>query len=669
MAYNRYFVIKSGSNPSITRDIPGAVEGLSFTLLGRERGGLCAELQAAVPSLYPDRRGIQIGDFVVAGYDSTAANHWFHGYITGLTHSPGDNLIRITAVGLEDQLKNIKPRITFGQDPANPYASYPAATKDLVRVSGGTSTIVKHLFDTYIKGNYDILKGVASTSTANLDTTGVTTDIEYLVYDGSVSLYDILNALAERVGFSWGFYPTATSLLDHQFFFKDVDAAYVPGFSKFIYGGSNRSCVNIQTVQNEEQYVNDLNITGSYIPQIGESITRNFEDESQDTNPVNSLSRSIPGYRTTNDIKVHAQAILDRRRDPGDTFQVTVLQRDSTHTNIGECFYPGRTKIKIVDTYEQVFNDSEAKFLTYEIKVTMLGHAIQMDFQLGEMLEPARVLSIGSINKGRPALSFMYDGLGTFNEQTTYRDPMYRWFSFKIGAKIVSLHPTEDKATIQVTEDGDAVPQTYTDIPLPENTTLADWDVGDDLDFVENFLDQELNNVETQQQSPTGGTAIDTNNLLNLIRLYFANGQVAITNNTPFLDVGADGGGFSEGAATLVPGNGTYPEARLGYGMRAPAANILALSNQIHGVASASYNTEGLTLPGTTSEAKLFSRVLGITSSGQVGLGDISGSDIIVIVKTAAGQIRSMFLTEAQDPPTGQTVAAPRGAATRSNSS
>lgn len=663
MAYSRYFAIKSGSDSSVTRDISGATEVL-FTLLGRERGGLCSELQAAVPSLYPDKRGVKVNDFVLAGYDSSAANHWFHGYITRISHSPSDNLLRINAVGFEEQLKNIKPRVNYGADPGNPYATYD--NESTVRVSG-SSSVVEDLYNNYIKANYNTLQGINAVSTSDIDGSSAGTDIEFLQYDGSVSLYDILNSLAERTGFSWGFYPTATSMENHRFFFKDVDAAYTPGFSKFVYGGSNPSCISIETLSDEEQYINDLNVSGSYIPQIGESISRNYVDDSQSDNPVNSVTRSVPGYRTTNDIKVHAQAILDRRREPGDTFKVVCIQRDSTHANIGQCFYPGRTKIKVVDTFEQVFNDSEEKFLTQEIKVTMLGHAIQLEFQLGEMIESTRSLNFGADNKSRPALSFTYDGLGTFNEVTSWRNPNLRWVYARKPAKIIGLHATEDKATIQITEDADAVPEIYTDIPLPTGTTLADWAVNDELDFVENFLDQELDSVNTAQQNVTGGTGVDTSNLLNLMRLYMANGLVGITNNTPFIDVGADGGGFSEGATGLVPGNGTYPEARLGYGMRVPQDDILALSNQIHAIISASYNTTGLTLPGTTAQAKLFSRVLGLTSSGQVGLGDISGSDIIVIVKTAAGQIRNMYLTEANDPPTAETVAAPRGAATRSN--
>jgi len=665
MTYSRYFAIKSGSDPSVTRTLPGATD-VVFILLGRERGGLCAELQAAVPSRYPDKRGIRVGDYVLAGYDSSTNNQWFHGYVTSMRHSPASNLIEITAKGFEEQLKNIKPRVNYGADPNNPYIVYDNEAK--TGVAGGTDSVVYDLWNTYIKGNEDTIQGVNSSATIQQDTSGASTDIEYLVYDGSTSLYDIFTALAERTGFSWGFLPTASAMEDHTFFFKDVDASFTPQFSKFIYGGDNPSCISIETNQDEEQYINDLDIVGADVPRIGESISRNYVDEEQATKPLNHITRSVPGYRTTNDITIHAKAVLNRRRDPGDAYNVTLLQRDVTQTNMGPCFYAGRTIIKVADAFGGFFNDDSTKYTANEIRVRMIGHAIQMEMVLGERPDSTSSILKGGIQKNRPALSFTYDG-ATVDPVNSWPGVENRVQNIRLGGTITAKHATEDKATVRVTDAGASNPEVYTDIPLPTGTVLADWDINDQIDVVQRYVDQELNSVTTEQFGLTAGTSVDADKVLDLMRLYMANGLVAVTNKTPFLDVNADGGSFAEGDATLVPGAGTYAESPFGLAMRCPQDNILALNTLIHAIASAAYDTTGLTLPGTPAQAKLFGTIMDITSSGQVGLGgSISGTDIIVIVKTGLATIRNMYLAEGTDPPTLETVAAPRGTFTRSNS-
>jgi hypothetical protein len=211
MAYARYVDIRVSSTPARSRPHRGATVA-TCKLLGRERGGLCDSATVELPARFPETYGIETNDFVVLGYDSDADNHWFHGLVQDVTHNgPGSDTLTVEAVGIEKQLQSIFPKVNYGSDPVNTYISYDNKTTTKI------SDIVTNLFTSFVRGK---IFGCAVTSGYDIDATTDATDITYLVFDGSTSLYEILNSFCERAGWSWGFLPTSAVLTTHTFFSK-----------------------------------------------------------------------------------------------------------------------------------------------------------------------------------------------------------------------------------------------------------------------------------------------------------------------------------------------------------------------------------------------------------------------------------------------------------------
>ncbi len=667
MAYSRYFDIRKRTVPTASRPHRGATN-IAFTLLGREKGGLCDSATAELPAIFPQDYGIARGDFFVCGWDSNASNQWFHGYVNRVTQNgPSSGTITIEALGFEHQLKSIYPRVNFGSDPVNTYVTYDNSG------TTGVDDIVQYFFTNYIYGK--VLGCTAGT--ADIDSTAAATDIVHLDFDGTTSLYDILNSLAERTGYSWGFKPTASVLTAHTFFFLAADSTYNPQFSKFVYGTNLLEVVKENSFERE---TNGLNVVGETVPKLNKRISRRFTYNTiRDViGPIDRVKR-LPGVRRNADAQAHAKAIMERRGDPEDSFRCQVIVNSSL-TSAGPPIYPGQTIIKITDENGVIYNDDSTQQNTYEIKAVLAGKTIDLEFVLGESeVSEGELLAESSLKKAADRPQAAYDFDPTDPEEFTLDESWYNPEDRGIvivERGIIETEPAGDPPTANVRLDSDgeggsaadAYRELYTGIEVPTGLTA-----GDQVNIKNWFQDGELQNITTEAVEAGTTEALDETAVQETVIYKLATGAIPIFNTTIIRDIG-DHAVTGEDDPVLVAGSGGANECRVGHLARVPAANIAALNcgvsmvRVVGGIPTYNQALADLIYPTANPEyARLYGRLLGITTNGEICLADLSGSTIIVNVKTGEAQSRQMVLIEATDPVTGGLKAYPLGAVTKAN--
>lgn len=662
MSYTRYFSIRAGNNWSQERNIPGA-SVLSCTFLGREKGGLCSTAEAEIPAKFPNDYGIQIGDYLLIGYSS--AYQWWHGFVDEIDKGGvGSSKIVVHAIGLEEQLKAIKPRVNFGYEPPNPYMNYDH--KAITAVSASVDSVVYHLWNSFIKGK---IKGCGSSAITSFDDSAAATDVTYLDYDGSSSLYEILCALAQRTGMSWGFLPTTVDLDNHTLFFKNPDTSCDINFSRFKYG---ETCFSLTPRKQRTQALNDIIIQGAKVPKIGKTFTRSFKDtvSAAQYGPIHKVL-SIPGIKRTTDAQVEAAAILDRKRDPDDTFESQCIVYNQS--GAGPLIYAGRTQIEITNANGGVYNTETDQKYAYQIEATFKSSVIELSFTLGEVEDSSgEMLGSAIDSRGKSSPKLQYEYFPTEDEEWTlnadYTDPTDRTTTIEQTGVIIT-EPEGDPPTADVMvsgqEESDPSMEVYQNIPVPPT-----FKVGDITNLKSFFEDDELKSVtaEAPKSTETGGQALDETEVIKVVRFRLADGTIPIFNTTRIKDISGYEPEDKEDLK-IVAGESTYPEARVGHLVRVPEANAVALNTAIYAIVSASYNTAGLALPAGADKpkAQLWGQVLGVTTGGEIALGNPSGGLVIVNCKTGDAQRRTFYMIEALDTQTGLTVCAPRGAVTRGN--
>lgn len=663
--YTRYFQVLS---PSLSERAVPAATSISARFLGRERGGLCDEAVAEIPGRFPEDYGIRKGDLVVIGYNSEAANHWYHGIVANVEKGGVyASSFAVTALGIEHVLKNIYPRTNYGQDPGNPYGQY--ANPSITNVAD----IVQSLFNTYISsdGSYTV---PYVTNLSSIDAT--TETVTFLDYDGTTSLYDILNSLCELTGYSWGFNPATVTYNAHQFFFEARSAVYNPNFSKFVYG---TSCTSLAISDPVERVINDVTVTGARVPKISRQFTRKFRvPASQSIVGPRARAKRIPGARRTNDLKLFAAKTLARRADPAVSLSCTFRVTPRYQTAAGPILRPNYHEIHVVSAYDSPYNPAAESQYAYEINALFDAHSIILDLTLGET-EDTLGEQFSSKSEGVVApqakQAFDYD-LDTeeFTEIVEFKNALDRVEVISLPG-IIETTPTGagNTANVRVAPDSsggtevDLYRELLTSIPVPSGLGI-----GDEVDLNHWFKDDELQEItaslpgESETGSGEGGTSITE------INYALASGQIALYNTTIIKDLG-DYTPTGAEDANIAPGGGTAPEARLGDLIRVKEANKVALNGGVGFVLAATgsapaYNTAhpALGWPSSWTSALLRGNVIGVTSNGEVCLGDISGSYTVVNVKTAAAAKYPMRLLAAVDP-LGNTYAAPYGAITVAN--
>ena len=665
MAYTRYLSIRDAASISTIRDIPGATS-IECKLVGRERGGLCQSATIQIPAKYPNTHGIRLRDHVLIGYDSTAANQWWHGYVTSIRTAGvavSDRRLVLECVGYEEQLKSIKPKVNFGVDPINPYTDYDYSAR--TSISGSITSIVWTLWNTYIRGNLDFL-GVGTTSAIDQDAAPAASAVTLLEFDGSTSLYDIFNSLAERTGFSWGFLPTTTTPNNHTFFFKGVSSVFNPNHSRFTMGtGGNIKA--FRQYQELAQVVNEVNLVGAVVPKLGEDFSRSFADEeSQGDYSPRSITLEAPGVRITADAKVQAAAILDRRRDPATAFDITAV--NTNLTSPGPVYFPGRTKIQVKDSASSVILNPDSLY-TDEITANFdFAGAINITFTLGVgAISTRAVISSRLLDAASPRLAarwlYTQSGSPAWTEDRTRLMRNDRFARIVWGGYVEAVNLDDTLDVYTGPDDQDQERELYSSIPVPAGTTSADWAIGNPIDLVHEFLDGELSDLFTQNPAatPGGETPVSATEVEGIVIDALAAGRIPIFNTTLIKDI-SNHASTGPDDPLIQPGNGTYPEAHFGNLCRVPVADAVALNTALYAVASAAYNTTGIALPATPANAQLFGNILGITTNGEIALGEYNGSLTIINVKTGtAARLPCQFTNNG-------VVAAPLGAFTRANS-
>ncbi|MEW6234753.1 MAG: hypothetical protein AB1656_05140 [Candidatus Omnitrophota bacterium] len=683
MAYTRYFAIRSGAAPYSLRSLGPANNGaasLSCVLLGREAGGLCDSAEAEIPAAFPEDWGIRACDWLIAGYNSS--NLWWSGIIDKVDLTgPGGGTVRVSAKGIEHELKSIYPVVDFGKDydettaEGDPYATYQNPTLKAIARTTSTPSIIKTLWTDYIVGK---VRGVAVGSSCDIDSADTGTDAAYLVYDGSVSLYEILNSLAERTGMSWGFYPSSVMNV-HTFFFKRPSGVFDPNLHKFYYGVN---CVELAAETNQNQVVNSLTLTGGAVPEIGQTFSRLMVDpQSQEQYGARHVTKRIPGVRRTIDAQVHAAAVFDRRRDPYPALRCKCLAVGTTATDGKRSvqilddyslIYPGQTPIRIADEYGAGYNLDASQRLTNQISVFFGETAIEMEFTLGEakprtldLWKDALLRNVGT----RPRQGWEYTAPAAKTWDPGVRTPNCRMdICSHIG--VVEADNGDGTGTVRIAQDAeggsDADPyrELYTNIPLPSGI-----EVGDSVGINKYYEDGELKDVGTEALSATatGAVPVSEDDVIKIVNYHMnATGRIALSNLTKIRDLGdAVLSGLDDALLEHAEGDG-IPQGRLGQIVRLPAENLPALCSSIRAIRSETFDAALSEIraafpTGAPDEAKLFDRVLKLSNDGKVGLA--------AVVKVVIAEIvRNLYLQNASDYERGEVVAAPN-AVTKANPS
>jgi len=643
--------------------------------LGREAGGLCDVAEAEIPAPFPEDWGIRSGDWFIAGYNSS--NIWWSGLVDKIELTgPGNNTIRVSAKGVEHELKNIFPIIDFGKDyeestgKGDPYGTYQNPTLKEISRTTSSASILKTLWNDWIVGK---VRGVPIGSSCDLDAADTGTDAAYLVYDGSVSLYDILNSLAERTGMSWGFIPT-DSCTYHTFFFKNEMASFDPNRHRFYYGVN---CLEVIGQSAADQIVNGLTVVGASVPAIGQDFTVALTDtQSQEEHGVHHQMLRVPGIRRATDAKIHAAAILDRKRDPATAFQCRCLAATTLSVNgvrkptIADDFaliYPGRTAIQIADPYGAAYNLTDAQRLMNQIDCIFGEHTIEMAFTLGEAKPKTLSLWKEALlrnAKKRPRLGFTYDASATWTIDNTKTDPNYRMDIASIPG-IIEVDNGDGTGTVRVSQDADGGSDTdpyrqlYTGIGIPSGLT-----VGDPVTIKKFMQDGELTDIATEAPGTTGGgAALDEDAVIALVNYHLqaVEGRISLSNVTTIRDLGATNpASTTDPILEHVDGDGV-PRAAIGHIVRVPVENYPALNSNIRAITSAAYNTTVADLLAAypLTESRLFDNVLKLNPDGKIGL----THEVQVVIATL---IYTLYLQTASDFERGLTVAAPN-AVTKAN--
>ena len=679
MSYDRFFEIRKQESPANAREITTGATSLTCTLLGRERGGLCDRAEAVIPAIFPQDFGIRIGDLFICGQDSSTTKQWWHGVVANVDKGRvGGDTIRVEAVGIEHYLKSIKPRINFGKDPGNPlstnYDNPDPLPLQKKQVSGGSDSVVKILWNTYINSSVVDIPIPFVRIGFSIDVSDPSTDLTYLEYDGSTSLYEIFNSLAERTGMSWGFDPTSTGLDAHTFFFKKWDGTFNANATRFTYGVN---LISLSVRSALDRVTNGINLVGTQVPKIGVKFSRRLTNNSS----ISALgqrdkTRKIPGIRTTADAQVHAAAILARKADPLDSFETVCLVHQANDD--GTPIYPGRTKITLESVSNSLYNPEAEIQFTDEIECFFGESSIEIKFRLGEDSGTTSQAITGGITASAgntPKAAFDFDVTNDiWSEVIGFRAGVDRAQVVVVPAIIEQIHG-DGTAQVRLVPDplvdneSDPAAERFDNIEVP-----AGLGVDSLLVAKFHFEDDELKRVTMGLEATTGASA-SLGLTAQQIRYHLATGSIPIYNTTVIRDIANDtiNGGESQATPdTNLQVSGGDRNARLGDLVRVPVADLLAINTAVYTVVSASYNTvHPLNFPenGAGDEyanAQLFGQVLGITSDGYVALGDGTGGTIIVNVKTAAGVRRNFRLLPATLPD-ATIVAAPLGAVLQGN--
>lgn len=673
MAYTRYFAIRNRDNTRTYRTIPTGASDLRCWIAGREAGGYNLRAEAIIPATFPEDYGIRRGDLVEIGWDSNSHHHWWHGIIYLIEKGGyGSTDIKITAYGIEEWLKSIKPRINFGANPANPYLAYDNPTTTQISLDGSTNSIVYKLWYKYIKDQIPWVYGIY-----DFDSSASDTDITYLEYTGEDSLYDIFNSLAERTGFSWGFDPTSASV-SHTFFFRARSSVFNPNVSRFYYKPKG-NLVSLSFTDSIEQATNDVILIGSKMKILQRRYSRRlYEPYSKTILGSRMINRRMPGLQLTADAQIQAAKILDRRSNPSEKIDCEIILDSELQISTGVPLFPDKLKIEIVNQNGTLINSEDEQQYTREIECEFASHTIVLRFTLGESgSSDSEVIQDTILEQSgvSPKQAYSYDvEAETWTIDTDQYDTGSRVDVITIPA-IVETVPSGDPLTADVRlasdssggDPADVYKTLYQNIPVPAGTSQ-----GDTLDAKHFFEDDELQDIQMEIPgvgTGTGGTGSGLT--LDEIQYALATGTLSLNNTTVIKDISnytptepVDG----VGDTALNAADTTYPNAHLGNLIRIPAADQVALNTGVYALVSAAHNTAGVALPsGDPTQALLFGTVLGITTNGEVALGNPSGGITTVNVKTAPSTVQLLRIIQATDPTYG-AVAAPLGAVLRGNS-